>query len=274
MELVAFLLRGSEIHVESRAEQEFQLMRGDRFADKLSEGEKTAIAFAYFLTSLEGDGENITKTIVYIDDPISSLDSNHVYAVYALITERLEAAHQLFVSTHNSEFFSLIKGRWLNQRSKLWRDSEGFYVRRQADAIGAFTLLEKLPELLRKYQSEYEFLFAQIHAFSTATAPSDHEAYTTPNLLRRFLEAYLGFRKPCTSAWHEKLDLILDSPEECREIQKLLDDASHLQSMTRALQEPAFVVSSQACARNILRGLESKDPLHFQSLVTVVTTNQ
>ena len=271
MNLVAFLLRGSDIHVESRAEQEFQLMRGERPAEKLSEGEKTAIAFAYFVTSLEADGEDITNTIVYVDDPISSLDSNHVYAVYALITERLETAHQLFVSTHNSEFFSLIKGRWHNPRSGFMRDAEGFYVRRQSDENGAFATLEKLPDLLRKYNSEYEFLFAQIHAFGEAANPSDHEAYTTPNLLRRFLEAYLGFRKPCTSAWHKKLDLILDSPDECREVHKLLDDASHLQSMTRAMQEPAFVVSSQECVRKVLRGLESRDISHYQSLVTVVT---
>lgn len=39
-ELVNFLLRGSEIHVESRNEMEFQLKRGAVPADKLSDGEK------------------------------------------------------------------------------------------------------------------------------------------------------------------------------------------------------------------------------------------
>ena len=269
MELVAFLLRGSDIHVESRAEREFQLMRGTVPAEKLSEGEKTAIAFAYFLTSLEGEGEDIENTIVYVDDPISSLDSNHVYAVYALITERLQSARQLFVSTHNSEFFSLLKGLWLG-RGPLESGSEAFYVRRQADAIGSFADLEPLPRLLRKFKSEYEFIFAQLHSFSSAQAPSDHEVYTAPNLLRRFLEAYLGFRKPCTAAWHEKLDMLLDSAEECREVHKLLDDASHLQNMNRALQQPAFVESAQACVQSIFLGLEAKDPIHYQSLVTVV----
>ncbi len=270
MELVAYLLRGSDIRVESRGENEFQLLRGNTPADKMSDGEKTAIAFAYFMTSLEGEGETIANTIVYVDDPISSLDSNHVYAVYALIVEKLHSAHQLFVSTHNSEFFNLLKGLWLSGRVYP-RDSEAFYVRRYADAAGAFATLESLPPLLRKFKSEYEFIFAQLHAFAGAQNPSDHEAYTAPNLLRRFLEAYLGFRKPDTTAWHDKIDLILDSPEECREVHKLLDDASHLQNTGRALQHPSFVAIAQPCIQSVLRGLELKDPLHFQSLITVVT---
>lgn len=273
MSLVEFLLRGSDIKIESRGESMFQLMRGTAVADKLSEGEKTAIAFAYFITSLEGEGEDITKTIVYVDDPISSLDSNHVYAVYALITEHLHKALQLFVSTHNSEFFSLLKGLWLG-RGPFQAASDAFYVRRLSDADGAYAILETLPRLLRKYKSEYEFIFAQLHAFAEADTPSDHEAYTAPNLLRRFLESYLGFRKPCTTAWHDKIDLILDSPEECAEVHKLLDDASHLHNMNRALQQPSFVASAQPCVRSILRGLHAKDPLHYDSLIAVVTNRQ
>jgi wobble nucleotide-excising tRNase len=272
MSLVEFLLRGSDIKIESRGESMFQLMRGTAVADKLSEGEKTAIAFAYFLTSLEGEGEDITRDIVYVDDPISSLDSNHVYAVYALITEHLHKALQLFVSTHNSEFFSLLKGLWLERDYRA--DSELFYIRRLSDANGAYATLESLPLLLRKYKSEYEFIFAQLHAFAETASPSEHEAYIAPNLLRRFLEAYLGFRKPCTTAWHKKIDLILDSPEECVEVHKLLNDASHLQNINRALQHPSFVASAQPCVRSILRGLQAKDPLHYNSLIAVVTNRQ
>ncbi|GAA5135104.1 AAA family ATPase [Prosthecobacter algae] len=270
MELVAYLLRGSDIRVVSRGEAEFQLMRGDTPAEKMSDGEKIAIAFAYFMTSLEGDGETLANTIVYVDDPISSLDSNHVYAVYALIVERLHTAHQLFVSTHNSEFFNLLKGLWLSGRIYP-ADSEAFYVRRSTDVTGTSAALEPLPRLLRKFKSEYEFIFAQLHGFATAPTPSDHEAYTAPNLLRRFLEAYLGFRKPDITAWHEKIDLILDSPAERLEVHKLLDDASHLQNTGRALQHPSFISIAQPCVQSVLRGLQTKDPSHYQSLVTVVS---
>jgi len=268
-ELVNFMLRGSQIHVESRNEAQFQLMRGAAAAEKLSDGEKTAIAFAYFVTSLEGDGENIANTVVYVDDPISSLDSNHIYAVFALIQEHLEPALQLFVSTHNSEFFNLLKARWLKDRD-LRRDSEAFYVRRLEDATGSFSQLESLPLLLRKFGSEYQYIFAQLHAFANEERPTEYQAYTIPNLLRRFLEAYLGFRKPDIVEWHAKLGLIIDSPEARHELHKLLDDASHLQRMGRALEEPAYVAITQARAKEVLQGLARKDPEHYNSMMAVI----
>lgn len=45
----------------------------------LSEGEKTAIAFVYFITKLKENGNNIKSTIVVVDDPVSSFDSNHLF---------------------------------------------------------------------------------------------------------------------------------------------------------------------------------------------------
>ena len=47
------------------------------------------VTFAYFLATLENNGASLNQTIVFIDDPISSLDSNHIYAIYALITKKL-----------------------------------------------------------------------------------------------------------------------------------------------------------------------------------------
>ncbi|MDQ8180189.1 AAA family ATPase [Pelagicoccus sp. SDUM812005] len=269
-QLVSFLLKDNEIRVEPIAQNRFQLLRGRVPASKLSDGEKTAIALAHFVTSLEGEGENLAGSIVYVDDPISSLDSNHIYAVSALIQERLEAAHQIFVSTHSSEFFSLLKARWLKDR-ELKDNSEGFYVVRSEDCEGSFSNLVKLPNLLRKFSSEYQFIFHQLHSFANNPSPTEFEAYAAPNLLRRFLEAYLGFRKPHIAAWHKKLDLILDSAESCREIHRLLDDASHLQRIGRALQEPAFIAITKARVNDVLLGLEEKDPEHYSSMVSTLS---
>lgn len=271
-ELVSFLLRDNEIRVESHQETEFRLMRGNAPADRLSDGEKTAITFAYFATSLEADEQNLSETIVYVDDPISSLDSNHVYAVFALIEERLSGAMQLFVSTHNSEFFNLLKAKWLKSGERQYqRDSAAFYVRKVESDGNNSARLEALPQLLRKHGSEYEFIFAQLKEFADNPTPSEYEAFCAPNLLRRFLEAYLGFRKPCTPAWHAKLDLIIDSDVKRREIHKLLDDASHLQRADRALQIPTFITSAHDATQAVFEGLESKDAEHFNSLIEAVS---
>ncbi len=270
-ELLKYLLAGSNIEVESVGESEFRFLRGGQVATNLSDGEKTALTLAYFLTSLEADGASPENAIVFVDDPVSSLDSNHIYAAYALIIERLEICCQVFVSTHNSEFFNLFKGSWLGMKGGNKPDSSAYWIYRESQSDGTFQAkIVDLPELLRKYKSEYEFVFSKLYEFGKSEDPSEHEAYTAPNLLRKFLEAYLGFRKPCERTWHKKLDLLFDSPEHCREVQKFADDASHLQSLDRSLQHPAFVASSQKYVRDVLAALKKKDEEHYLSLERVV----
>jgi wobble nucleotide-excising tRNase len=269
--LLRYLLASSEIEVQSVGESEFRFLRGGQVATNLSDGEKTALTLAYFLTSLEADGASIEDTIVFVDDPVSSLDSNHIYAAYALITERLKDCHQVFVSTHNSEFFNLLKSCWLGKNGGNREDSSAYWVSRELQSEGTVQArIEDLPPLLRKYKSEYEFVFSKLYKFEKSDRPSEHEAYTAPNLLRKYLEAYLGFRKPDVRAWHEKLDLLFESPEKRREVQKFADDASHLQNLGRSLQQPAFVASSQCYVRDVLEALKENDREHYLSLERVV----
>lgn len=77
-----------QISVIKEGDQErFQLVRRDgKPAKHLSEGEKTAIAFSFFLTKLR-ELKKQDEAIVYVDDPISSLDSNHIFQVTAMIKE-------------------------------------------------------------------------------------------------------------------------------------------------------------------------------------------
>ena len=72
--------------VEEETFEKFRLVRGDQIAKNLSEGEKTAIAFSFFLSKLR-ELKKLDDCIVYIDDPISSLDSNHIFQVNAAINE-------------------------------------------------------------------------------------------------------------------------------------------------------------------------------------------
>jgi wobble nucleotide-excising tRNase len=272
-DVLRFLLSGNNIEVAAVGDGLFEFRRDGAPAANLSDGEKTAIAFAYFLISLEANGAVLADTIVFLDDPISSLDSNHIYAVYALIAERLPACRQLFVSTHNSELFNLMKDEWFKARQQYANNPHAcaYYVNRTLDGGAQWmAALEDLPAFLRKYKSEYHFVFAQLYAFANAQAPSLHEAYTAPNLLRKFLEAYLGFKKPCVSKWSAKLDLLFATPEEQREIQKFADDASHLQGVSRALQQPNFITSAQSCVGKVIVGLKARDFGHYQSLCTVI----
>lgn len=83
----------------------------------LSEGEKTLIAFLYFMELLKGshnEEEHIdpNKTIAVIDDPISSLSQNYIYDIATMIHHELvnprgeqKLVKQVIVLTHNLFFF-------------------------------------------------------------------------------------------------------------------------------------------------------------------------
>lgn len=269
--LLKYLLVGCNIEVEKVGDSEFQFLRDGQIAINLSDGEKTAVTFSYFLTGLEAEGSSPGDTIVFVDDPISSLDSNHVYAVFALICERLGCCKQLFVSTHNSEFFNLLKCQWLGPMGGNKPDSSAYRIFREVQPDGSSPAwIANLPLLLRRYKSEYEFVFSHLHRFVENSAPSEHEAFAAPALLRKFLEAYLGFRKPGIRKWHEKLDLLFDTAEQRHEIHRFADDASHLQSLDRSLQHPDFVSSSRRCVKSVLDALKENDPDHYDSLVGIV----
>ena len=272
-ETIQFLLPDNNIAVSEISGGFFEFRRDGIQAKNLSDGEKTAITFAYFLATLENNGASLNQTIVFIDDPISSLDSNHIYAIYALITKRLDSCLQIFVSTHNSELYTLLKDHWFKARQQFSNhaNASSYYVRRYADTNQLWhSTLEDTPELLRKYKSEYQFIFEQLHRFSSSPTPSLHEAYTAPNLLRKFLEAYLGFKKPCTPKWSDKLDLLFDTEVEQTEIQKFSDDASHLQGLNRALQQPDFITNAQNTVKKVIQALKTKDNPHYTSMCTVI----
>lgn len=273
-ETVQFLLPDNNISVAEIPGGSFEFRRDGSPANNLSEGEKTAITFAYFLATLENNGASLNQTIVFIDDPISSLDSNHIYAIYALITKRLDSCLQIFVSTHNSELYTLLKDYWFEARQQFANRTNAcaYYTRRFLDSASLqwHSTLEDTPYLLRKYKSEYQFIFEQLHKFSTSQSPSLHEAYTSPNLLRKFLEAYLGFQKPCISQWSSKLDLLFDTDVERTEIQKFSDDASHLQGLNRALQQPNFISNAQNTVTKVIQALRAKDLPHYTSMCTVI----
>ncbi len=69
----------------------------------LSEGDKSTIAFSFFLSKLEIDPKLPAKILVF-DDPLSSLDSNRRNTTVRLISEISEKIQQTIVLSHNERF--------------------------------------------------------------------------------------------------------------------------------------------------------------------------
>lgn len=116
-ERLRVLMAGDNIEAVRVSETDFEFRRNGQRAINMSEGERTAVAFACFLAKLEERGETLAELIVVVDDPICSFDSNHIFSVYSIIERNLSAAKQLIVLTHNADFFGLVKD-WMKSRDR------------------------------------------------------------------------------------------------------------------------------------------------------------
>ena len=270
---------GVQINVIKVGDQErFQLVRRDgAVAKHLSEGEKTAIAFAFFLTKLkELKPEELKVAIVYVDDPISSLDSNHIFQVTAMIKEAFfhqekeggpwtTRCGQTFFSTHNFEFFSLL--RELNpQKENLARH---FLVRRIAPNKSSFG---NMPNSMFRYSSEYHFLFDVLHQFQKAPDKTEFNVLMLlPNAVRRFVELYTFSKYPGARGLtvDQRADRIF-GPEKSKRILKVLHYFSHANNIERLAENNELIFDIEAAVNELINTIRTTDPLHMEALEAAV----
>ena len=266
-----------QIKVVSDGDQErFQLVRKNGVpAKNLSAGEKTAIAFSYFLTKLkELTPEQFKETIIYIDDPISSLDANHIFQVTAAIRDRFfdkelqngnltwtSTCRQIFISTHNFEFFHLL-------REIQPKDNKRAHLYLIKKTSGKTSTLCDMPESLSKYASEYHFLFEVIHKFHNAPDKTDHEVLMLlPNAVRRFVELYTYSRLP--GVFRETVDEraeVLFGKEKAKRILKVFHFFSHANTIDRLSGNNELIFDVEHAISDLLTTIEAEDPLHWEAL--------
>lgn len=256
-------LLGSRISVQQADDNKIRFIREGKPATNPSDGERTAIALAYFLVSLEQNGQRIDNLVVFVDDPICSLDANHIYDVAYLLMARLKSCKQLFISTHNSEFFNTIKQEWTD-RGKFKKGHTAFLVHRDGD--GASRLLE-LPAHLAKFRSDYHHVFYCLRQLQMSTSPDVNAYISCPNLLRRFLEMYLGFRKPTAKSYSSKLDILFKDEVERSAIARYVDEGSHSATTLKLLEYSDFPAMSRGMVERVMRAIESVDPEHYEVLI-------
>ncbi len=248
-------------------------------ANDLSESEKTAIAFLYFLKSLQDKTFDLASGIVVIDDPVSSLDANSLFSAFGYMKERTKAAGQLFVLTHNFGFFRQVRN-WFhhlpNQRKRDPNLRPGrFYLLRACVEDGRRTAsLGPMDPLLEQYESEYHYLFKTIH--DEANRPDSEvvlqQYYGLPNIARRLLEAFLAFRHPDMEGdLSKQLDQVsFDSGRKTR-VLRLLHTYSHAASIADPEHDPTVLSETKPVLRDVLALIESVDPSHYQAMTRLVS---
>jgi len=231
----------------------------------LSTGEKNIISLVYFFTKLEETGFDFDNAIIFIDDPVSSLDSNHIFKVYGFINEKLKNCGQLFITTHNFDFFNLLK-----DLSKYDLNNKGkFYlVKKVKNQTSEFSFIENLPDTLFKYKSEYNYLFSILKSYKESNDKSNFQLlYLLPNILRRFFEAYLFMKYPDGTKFSTKAKTFFKNTNisNRQKTLKLMDEYSHEENPTHSRKFPDIKEVEDAVVF-ILQTIKEKDKEHYEAL--------
>ena len=263
----------------------YELLRNDSdlVEGNLSEGEKTAIAFVYFITKLKENDNKMEDTIVVVDDPVSSFDSNHLFHAYSFLRSNCDTAKQLFVFTHNFTYFKLIRdwfegiNRNRRRRNPPKDQNAFFYTIEASTAIPRHSTFKDADSSLVNYNSEYHYIFSRLHAYRDSPALSRDEAFLTANLARKLLESFFSFKFPkYRSDIAQLMDRGLKNCEVTDEatkekIYRFINKYSH--SVVIEINEDSaenLVGESQNVIGDIFTWLQEVDEVHYNEMVEVV----
>lgn len=275
-ELISYLGR-IDLRLEISAAG-YLLKRGKVPASNLSEGEKTALAFLYFLKSLQDKDFDLAESVVVIDDPVSSLDANSLFSAFAFMKERTKGAGQLFVMTHNFAFFRQVKN-WFNHLPKqgkkdpAQRPARFYMLQSQYNGGKRSAELVPLDELLQQYESEYQYLFKKVYeeAHRQGSASSLEAYYSLPNIARRLLEGFLSFRYPrLCGLLQQQLDEVSFDPAKKARILRFLHTHSHEGQIPAPTHDISVLSETPQILQEVLDLMATEDKRHFDEMEKLV----
>jgi wobble nucleotide-excising tRNase len=275
-ELRAYLGR-DELRFEVRGTG-YALTRGGQPVSHLSEGERTAIAFLYFLKKLQDKTFDLKNGIVVIDDPVSSLDANAMFSAFSYMRDRTSECGQLFIFSHSFPFFREVKN-WFhhlpkqNKSNVEQRPARFFLLRsyRHTDGQRA-SVLGPLDRLLEEHDSEYQYLFKRVYEEAhRANVDSLEHHYGLPNVARRLLESFLAFRFPDVRGelYQRFARVNFDSAKKTR-ILRLLNTYSHSGAIADPGHDLTLLAEAQPVLVDVLALMEAVDKDHYEGLKKLV----
>ncbi|WP_312840506.1 AAA family ATPase [Delftia tsuruhatensis] len=263
-----------------KATVKFEITRNGKSAFNLSEGECSLIAFCYFMAKLEGPESKGRELIIYIDDPISSLDGNHIFFMFSLIESLIAKPNknpdgsnsyrykQLFISTHNLDFLKYLKKLSLPPE-KNHGGNQHFLIERN----GGASAISLMPSYLKEYITEFNYLFHQIYKCRDAEyVKVSHEPfYSFGNNLRKFLEAFLFYKYPHhdnqSDSFERMKKFFGDDNLAVALMNRLNNELSHLESIFDRSMKPVEIPEIPKLANFVLDKIYEKDPHQYNSLL-------
>ncbi len=251
----------------------FEIIRDGKKAYHLSEGECSLIAFCYFMAKLDDVNTRETKPIIWIDDPVSSLDGNHVFFVYSLIaTEITEktAFEQLFISTHNLDFLKYLKrinGKYLESDKPL---PKAYFIVTRQDSSSTIQLM---PKYMKEYITEFNYLFHEIYNCSCIETVDDTNFtlfYNFGNNARKFLEIYLFYKYPDYTEDRVKMERFFGEGKiPVMFTERINNEYSHLKGDIERASMPVEVPEMLTVAKLIISKIK-KDKAQYFALMNSI----
>lgn len=268
----------NQIKVQAKDEG-YQLERGNgRIAEHLSEGEKTALAFCFFLAQVGAEGRNKKDLVLVIDDPVSSLDTSAKTHAFALLKKFTKSAAQVFILTHDLQFMHMVKRNY-RLGGKGDPSNVGLFFVECIDCEnapnGRSSTLIKMPKLIADYESEYHYLFSIVSKCNLSNE-SEH-LFLLPNAIRKMLEIFLAFANPedagefSTSLMSEvgglknQLDTLHYSA-----LERLVQVESHGTIDGAISLPPLTTAQSKQAAKAAMEFIRLRDQKHFKAMEKMV----
>ena len=174
------------------------------------------------MIKLQENENNIKDLIIVFDDPISSFDSNHLFAARSSYKTPVKCKTVVYINAQFL-FFKLIRD-WFKEQKRVCFISNFYKIYGFKKNPWNLNAGKDLIE----YDSEYHYLFTKLKEFDLKGTLSIDESYICANIIRRICEASLSFKFPhlrsiCQLIYATKID-----KEKKDRIYDYLNKYSHL----------------------------------------------
>ena len=265
----------NSIRLEAKDEG-YQLVRTDgSIAQNLSEGEKTALTFCFFLTQFGAEGRDKKKLVVIIDDPVSSLDSNAQAYAFGLIKKHTKRVAQVILLTHNLKLMNMAKRAFFRGNNFADTVPKGLlFVDCRDDGNGnRESSLVRMPSYLTKYDTEYQYLFSVV--FEASNNNSKDYLYLLPNAIRKLLEIFTAFAAPDKASFADALfsdsaNIKMLDQAEMNQLERVCQIESH-GDIEAVNSLPALTVEeSHRAAKGAMKYIRERDRTHYSAMLRIV----
>jgi len=242
----------------------------------------------YFINKLREQDNKINETIVVVDDPVSSFDSNNLFSSYSYLKLNCNEAKQLFVLTHNFNYFRLVRD-WYESKNKKQKEKHQKDPCKPLSICNIYKLETKLNKsskrvseivdadtTLLNYSSEYHYQFDKVIQYSKDTTIDLEKAYLSANAARKTAETFLKFKYPKkVNDFRELFSKAIKKTklaEKEEYIFKFINKYSHAQDFDNDSSDNQLDEGVNIAA-DILEMIKELDETHYKEMIEVCNNN-